>query len=605
MAHLHYTISPHSRDAHLFEVTLEISQPAKGAQIVSLPRWIPGSYLMREFARHIISLSAVDSRGAALAVEKTGMSSWRVATGKGATRLSYRVYAFDLSVRTAYLDQTRGFFNGSSVFLAVSGQEMHPHQVTILSGDCPNGWKVATTLPRTHGKRWGFGEFCADNYDALVDHPVELGEFDVVKFKACGVPHAVILSGRHQADLKRLARDLKAICETQIRFFGEPAPFSEYLFLTAVVGDGYGGLEHRDSTALICSRGDLPLPDDASTSAGYRQFLGLSSHEYFHSWNVKRIKPAAFAPYQLDKENPTRLLWAFEGLTSYYDDLMLVRSGLTDPATYLQQLGETITSVWRTPGQRWQSLEDASFDAWTKYYRQDENSPNSLVSYYTQGSLVGLALDLTIRTRTNNQKSLDTVMLALWEQFGRHWDKRGEGISETAWERIACDATGLDLRADFQRWLREPGVPELAPLLATIGVEWQNRPPQSASDKGGSWVEQPKAGNAFLGARHTTDNGQIRITHVLNDSPAEQAGLAAGDILVALDGLRLTPANLESRLQSYPVGSRVTLHRFRRDELLTSKLPIKTNIQPTIALRLTAGKPHPILADWLGLATND
>jgi predicted metalloprotease with PDZ domain len=287
-------------------------------------------------------------------------------------------------------------------------------------------WRVATSLPELGAKRYGFGTYIAFDYDELIDHPVEMGDFALATFKAHGIQHDIVVTGRvPNLDMERLQQDLKAICETQIAFF-EPktkkAPMDRYVFLTMAVGDGYGGLEHRASTALICARADLPTtaaPKTAERSEGYVTFLGLCSHEYFHTWNVKRIKPAVFAPYDLQVENYTPLLWLFEGFTSYYDDLMLVRSGIISEATYFKLLGKTVGSVLRGSGRTKQSVAESSFDAWTKYYRQDENAPNAIISYYTKGSLVGLAFDLTIRAKTGGAKSLDDVMRALWERYGR------------------------------------------------------------------------------------------------------------------------------------------------------------------------------------------
>ncbi|MGL6041255.1 MAG: M61 family metallopeptidase, partial [Deefgea sp.] len=340
----------------------------------------------------------------------------------------------------------------------------------------------------------------AENYDELIDHPVEMADFTELKFLACGVPHRMVISGRHQADLTRLASDLQKICEYQIQFFGEPAPFKEYLFLTLALGDGYGGLEHRSSTALICKRSDLPLPHEKEIKPGYLQFLGLCSHEYFHSWNVKQIKPAAYAPYDLQQENYSRLLWAFEGITSYYDDLTLVRTGLISQQTYLDLLSHTISSVERGHGRRVQNLEEASFDAWVKYYRQDENSPNALVSYYAKGALFALCLDLTIRRESSGTKSLDDVMRALWQQFGRPFSVKQQGISESEWESFAQQVTGIDLSNLFELGLRSTVDLPLRELLTEIGVNWQQRGAVSSIDKGG-WLESSQSLPCSLGVK--------------------------------------------------------------------------------------------------------
>ena len=357
---IQYTIIAKDLAAHLFEVTLTIAAPKPSGQQLMLPAWIPGSYMIREFARHIVHISAI-AQGKKIRLKKIDKHSWQAAACSGPLVVTYHVYAWDLSVRAAHLDQTHGFFNGSSVFLAVIGQEDSAHIVDIRKPEDAScrQWRVATALPELKAKRYGFGTYQAANYDALIDHPVEMGCFELATFKAHGVPHDVVITGRvPNLDMPRLCTDLKKICEAQIALF-EPttqrAPMARYVFMTLAVGDGYGGLEHRASTALICNRADLPVLGKTELSDGYRGFLGLCSHEYFHTWNVKRIKPAAFAPYVLDRETYTPLLWLFEGFTSYYDDLILRRSGLIDEAAYLQLVSKSINGVLRGAGRLKQS----------------------------------------------------------------------------------------------------------------------------------------------------------------------------------------------------------------------------------------------------------
>ena len=317
-----------------------------------------------------------------------------------------------------------------------------------------------------------FGGYRAATYDELIDHPVEMAPFALVSFDAGGARHDVAVTGRIRADLDRVARDLARICQWQIDLFagapGGRAPFDRYLFQVAAVGDGYGGLEHRASTSLLCRRDELPATGDTGVSEGYRNFLGLASHEYFHSWNVKRIKPAAFSPYDLAREGYTRQLWAFEGITSYYDDLALVRSGVIEPPSYLELLGRAITTVLRTPGRRRQSVAESSFDAWIKFYRPDENTPNAVVSYYAKGSLVALALDLVLR-RTGS--SLDAVMRALWQRYGQ----AGVGVPEGAILAIASELAGRELADFFGRYVDGTEDPPLAELLAGFGVTFNLR----------------------------------------------------------------------------------------------------------------------------------
>ncbi|HZF18510.1 MAG TPA: peptidase M61, partial [Burkholderiales bacterium] len=329
MTPIHYTIIPVRPEAHLYRVGCTVDDPDPSGQQFAMPAWVPGSYMIRDFARHVVSIRAA-SGNRVVALEKLDKHTWRAQPVAGPLTVSFEVYAWDLSVRGAHLDTRHGFFNGACVFLRVLGQESAPCELEILRpmGARYRNWRVATAMPRKGARPYGFGTYVTGDYDELIDHPVEMGEFSLARFRACGVPHDIVITGRYRADLARLQRDLKRLCEHHIRFIGEPAPMKRYVFLVTAVGEGYGGLEHRASMALLCSRDDLPREGETEVTERYRTFLGLASHEYFHSWNVKRIKPAAFAPYDLDRENYTTLLWAFEGITSYYDDLALVRCGL-------------------------------------------------------------------------------------------------------------------------------------------------------------------------------------------------------------------------------------------------------------------------------------
>ncbi|POZ62790.1 peptidase M61 [Chromobacterium alticapitis] len=579
---VHYTLRPVSPEAHLFEASVTVSQPAKNGQIFSLPAWIPGSYMIREFSKHIVSMTA-ESGGKPVSVRQLEKNSWQADPVKGALTLRYQVYAYDLSVRGAYLDSERGFFNGTSVFLAADGYQDEACAVDIEApaGKSYADWKLATSLPATDvKKKSGFGRYQASSYDELIDHPVEMGVFKKVIFKACGVPHEFVVSGRFQCDLKRLADDAKKICEYQIKLFGEPAPFERYVFMLFVGKDIYGGLEHRASTALVANRDDLPAAGAAEISDGYLKLLGLISHEYFHSWNVKRMKPAAFTPYDLNREGHTRLLWAFEGITSYYDDLTLVRCGLIDEKRYLGLLAETITGVQRGAGRMKQTLEQSSFEAWTKYYRQDENSPNSIVSYYTKGSLAALALDLLIRRDSKGKQSLDDVMLALWKK----WLADGKGLQEDEWEKIAIETTGLKLKPFFDLALRSTQDLPLAELLASQGIEMQFEAAQGAADRGG--VVDAFAGKPALltlGVKTAADAAGVKLAQVLDGGAAQAAGLSGGDVVVALDKLRA--ADLDKQIARYAAGDKIKLHAFRRDELMTFDVTLQAAPEDTCRLK--------------------
>lgn len=577
-----YRIRPADLALHLFEVTLTIASPATEGQVLCLPAWIPGSYMIREFARNIVQIRA-ESGGKPLRLKKLDKHSWRAAPCAGPLVLTYQVYAWDLSVRAAHLDQTHGFFNGTSVFLQVQGQEATPHVVDILppEGEAFAAWRVATALPELKAKRYGFGTYVAANYDELIDHPVEMGEFALLRFRAHGVPHEMVITGRvPNLDRARLCADLSKICEAQIALFepvSKKAPMQRYVFMTLAVGDGYGGLEHRASTALICARADLPVKGQAEMSEGYRGFLGLCSHEYFHTWNVKRIKPAAFAPYMLDRENYTSLLWLFEGFTSYYDDLVLVRTGLIDEAAYLKLIAKTINGVSLGSGRLKQSVADSSFDAWTKYYRQDENATNAVVSYYTKGSLVALLLDLTIRQQTRGRKSLDDVMRALWQRFGRDFyaegSKAGQGVGEAELESLFDEVTGLHLKPIFDRAVRGTQDLSLESVLSDFGVVMRYKRKES---------------KLTLGIRTAREANDCKVASVFEGGVAHQAGLSAGDVLVALDGLRVTASNLDTLLNRYRNGDTIGVHAFRRDELMRFTVVAKPDSAPQFSLEAQA-----------------
>jgi predicted metalloprotease with PDZ domain len=587
-AAVQYTIVPKDLAGHLFNVSVTVAAPAPEGQVFALPAWIPGSYMIREFARNIVRIRA-ESGGQPVELTKLDKHTWRAAPAAGPLTLHYEVYAWDLSVRAAHLDQTHGFFNGTSVFLRVLGQEATPHQVDIQRPGDPAGsdWRVATSLPELGARRYGFGTYLAADYDELIDHPVEMGDFALATFTAHGIQHDIVVTGRvPNLDMERLQQDLKAICETQIAFF-EPktkkAPMDRYVFLTMAVGDGYGGLEHRASTALICSRADLPstaAPKTAERSEGYVTFLGLCSHEYFHTWNVKRIKPAVFAPYDLQAETYTPLLWLFEGFTSYYDDLMLVRSGIISEATYFKLLGKTVGSVLRGSGRTKQSVAESSFDAWTKYYRQDENAPNAIISYYTKGSLVGLAFDLTIRAKTGGAKSLDDVMRALWERYGRDFyagaSGSGRGVTEKDVEALFDEISGVRLKPLFDRYVRGTEDIPLAKLYAPFGIKVSDERKNSKPSLNIGVGRDP------LGAK---------LNQVHEGGAAHQAGLSAGDVVIAVDGLRVNgnPSNLDQLFSRYRVGDTVPVHAFRRDELMRFEVTLQGCVAPTVTVGVAPG----------------
>ena len=511
-------VTPHDPSAHLFRVTLTVPAPAR-EQRLSLPAWIPGSYLVREFARHLSGMSA--AQGAkAVTLQQLDKASWLArCEGRGALIVSYLVYAFDTSVRAAFLDAQRGFFNSTSLCLRVEGRELEPHRLELRG--LPPGWQVATALRAVKVDASGRGVYEAADYDELVDHPVELGRFWRGRFEARGVPHEYVVAGAlPDFDGDRLLADVKRLCETEIAFWHgskKKPPFERYVFMHNLVDEGGGGLEHRASTALISPRRDMPRRGQLEPSDGYSNLLGLVSHEYFHTWNVKRLRPAEFRHYDYTQENYSELLWFFEGFTSYYDDAFLLRSGLIDTARYLRLLGRTIGGVLGSPGRKVQSVAQSSFDAWVKYYRADENTPNATISYYTKGSLVALALDLTLRVE--GKGTLDDVMRALWAA------SNGGPIDEAQIAAALAQVGGRSYAPELAAWVHGTEDLPLRSLLAQVGIDWSDDAATLAQRLGLRVSESALTG--------------IKVSHVLRGGAAERAGLSTGDEVLAAAGWRL------------------------------------------------------------------
>ncbi len=584
---IRYQIGSRSPTAHYFDLLIEIATPNLDGQVLRLPNWLPGSYLIRDFSRHLLDLQA-QTHDRTLAIEQLDKSSWQLEPCDTAISVRYRVYAKDLSVRGAHLDHSHGYFNGSCVFLEVVGQGEQPCEVLIEKPDpeFAQSWQLATSLPRrTEAQQQpsqadDFGVHLAQDYDDLIDHPVEMGHFTRIGFEACGVPHEIILSGRFDCDEARLAQDLQRICEHHIRFFGEPAPMDYYQFQVRVVGEGYGGLEHRASTSLIARRDSLPQKGVAAVDDDYRDFLGLCSHEYFHTWNVKRIKPAAYQPYDLRHEVYTELLWAFEGITSYYDDLALIRCGLIEQSSYLELLAQTVTRVQRGLGRTRQTAAESSFNCWTKFYQQDENAANAIVSYYAKGCLIALCIDLKLRAVTQGAKSLDDVMRCLWLSYR----EEGGGVNDGDIERIVNQLADQDLNPFLHQLIHATSELPLVELLATVGVDAQPRAAAHSRDRGGKNITEdlPKVDFA---AGLKDEVGGLKVLRLAESGSAQLAGLAAGDSIIAVDGLRLNLPQFEKKQLRANVGDRWRVHAFRRDELEVFEVELQAVAQTTYFLR--------------------
>jgi predicted metalloprotease with PDZ domain len=558
---IQYTVWPADLYGHHFRIKLYIAHPDPNGQVLQMPAWIPGSYLIRDFSKQIESIEAYSTAGTRkkIGLERIDNDHWRLPPINDPVEVLTTVYAFDSSVRAAYLDTERAFFNATSLCLAVQGQEHLPCSLAITAPEIAfaDHWTVQTTLRAAKTDERGFGFYLAKNYDDLLDHPIAMGDFQVVHWKSNGVAHRMAIQGcNHIVDTKRLSEDLQAICTSTINLF-EPktkrAPFDEYLFLVNAVLSGYGGLEHRSSTALLCRRDQIPQENILFEESAYREFLGLCSHEYFHAWLVKRIQPKSFQPYDLGKRNHTSLLWVFEGFTSYYDDLQLLRSKRIDLKTYLRLVADNWNSILRGPGRHKQSLADSSFDAWTKYYQADENTPNAVVSYYGKGALLALGLDLKIRAFSNNKQSLDDLMRLLWRKHG------SEGIAEDGLDDLIYELLGKGFSKTWTeikaRYIY--GVEDI-PLQ-----KWIDSKLISVKEKPLSTLEKIKL---QFGMRHTDANGWLKVTHVLDGSLAQAAGLAAEDLLASIDGQRITSARLDRVLGSLSENTHTRI-TFYRDDL--------------------------------------
>jgi predicted metalloprotease with PDZ domain len=581
---IQYTVWPADLHGHHFRIKLYITYPDPNGQVLQMPAWIPGSYLIRDFSKQIESIEAYSISGTRkkIALERIDNDHWRLPPVNGPVEVLTTVYAFDSSVRAAYLDTERAFFNPTSLCLAVQGQEHLSCSLAITAPEFAfaEHWTVQTTLRAAKTDERGFGFYLAKNYDDLLDHPVAMGEFQVVHWISNNVAHRMAIQGcNHIVDAKRLSQDLQAICTSTINLF-EPktkrAPFGEYLFLVNAVLSGYGGLEHRNSTALLCRRDQIPQENILFEESAYREFLGLCSHEYFHAWLVKRIQPKAFQPYDLSKRNHTRLLWVFEGFTSYYDDLQLLRSKRINLKTYLRLVADNWNGILRGPGRHKQSLADSSFDAWTKYYQADENTPNAVVSYYGKGALLAIGLDLQIRAFSKNKQSLDDLMRLLWRKHG------SEGITEDGLDNLIFELLGNGFNktwADIKaRYIF--GVEDI-PLQKWIDSKLISVKPKSLSI-----LEKIKL---QFGMRHTDANGWLKVTHVLDGGVAQAAGLAAGDLLASIDGQRITSARWDRVLGSLSENTyaRIT---FYRDDLEYERMVSLQSIQIPTQYELTPKK---------------
>jgi predicted metalloprotease with PDZ domain len=569
---IHYHVAMPKPETHLFEVTLRLVGYPLPILDLKLPVWSPGSYLVREYARHLQDFAAFTS-DKPLSWQKISKNHWQIETKNvSEVTVRYRIFANELSVRTNHLDSTHGYFNGAALFLRIPGWEQQPIQVTIIPPH-PE-WQITTALPSVSQK---VNTFQASDFDTLVDSPFEIGIHQLHQFEVLGKTHELAIWGKGNFQVQQMIADIKKVIEAEAQMFGG-LPYQRYVFLLHLFAQAYGGLEHKNCCSLIYQR--FGFRDREK----YERFIQLVAHEFFHLWNVKRIRPKAFEVFDYDQENYTPSLWFCEGTTSYYDLLIPMRAGIYDAKSFLNNLSKEISRYETTPGRKVQPLSESSFDAWIKLYRQDTNSGNSQISYYLKGEMVSLLLDLLIRKRHRNQQSLDDVMVKMWHQFGK--DEIGY-TSEQLQEVIEFIA-GMDLTDFFKRYIEGTEDLPFNEYLEPFGL-------QLVPDA----EEEP-----YLGAKVKTDNGREIVKFVEAGSPAQFAGIDPGDELLAIDGLRLSANGLGDRLKDYKPKDIIQVTIFHQDELRT--LPVTLTSPHTSQYQLkTVEKPSPTqkenFAGWLGV----
>ena len=581
---LRYTLAMPAPATHYFEVTMDLGNFPAEYTDVKMPVWAPGSYLVREFAKNVEDFAARTAGGQALAAEKINKNTWRVRHPRqSAFQVSYRVYAFELSVRTSFLDGDHGYLNGSSVFMYPA---QHQGLASTVLVQPAAGWAAVSTALRPAPGSARF-TYRAAGYDELADSPMEIGNHKLLEFTANGTPHQVALFGPSTADEIRLLADLRQVCEAAQGVVGQN-PLDHYLFIIHNQERGGGGLEHLYSTTLEVARTAY------GTEAGYKGFLGLAAHEYFHLWNVKRIRPVALGPFDYDQENYTRMLWVSEGMTEYYAKVISRRAGVLSRDEYLAKLAEAITTVENTPGNRVQSAAEASFDAWIKFYRPNENAANTTISYYGKGDLIGTWLDLSIAQATQGARRLDDVFRLL---YATYYLKAGRGFTDAEFQDAVAAVAGRRFNDFFQRSVYGTAPIDWAAVLGYAGLALSSAP----LTPGGT-----------LGATFSSRTGRLLVTAVRRDGPAAPGGLSPTDEVLLLNGAPPTEADFETvagapagtlRLRPGPVGSEVRLQV--RREGLPRELTLRRAENPDLRYQIQpltspSAAQVQVLEKWLG-----
>ncbi|MBE9050926.1 M61 family metallopeptidase [Nostocales cyanobacterium LEGE 11386] len=569
---IHYLVAMPQPETHLFEVTLQlINHPSKILDL-KMPVWTPGSYLVREYAKNLQDFAAF-AGDEPLPWRKISKNHWQVNTnGVSELTVRYRMFANELSVRTNHLDTTHGYFNGAALFFRLPGWESLPINITIVPPR-PD-WRVTTSLPLVGEQA---NTFSAVDFDTLVDSPFEIGNHQLYHFEVLGKPHELAIWGQGNLQSQRIIADIQKVIQVEAQMFGG-LPYERYIFLLHLFAQAYGGLEHKNCCSLIYQRFGF------RTQEKYERFVQLVAHEFFHLWNVKRIRPKGLEVFDYEQENYTPSLWFCEGTTSYYDLLIPLRAGIYDAKSYLNHLGKEITRFLTTPGRKVQPLSESSFDAWIKLYRPDANSNNSQMSYYLKGEMVSLLLDLLIRARHGNQRSLDDVMRQMWWKFGQ----AEIGYTPEQLQEVIESVAGVDLGNFFERYIDSTDELPFNQYLEPFGLQLL-----------GEREEEP-----YLGIRAKTENGREVIKSVETASPAQLAGIDAGDELLALEGIRLTAHQLSDRLKDYQPNDTIEITVFHQDELRTYTVTLAAP-RPSKYQIVPIHNPDPAqkenFASWLGV----
>ncbi len=562
-----YTVSLPEPQTQMVEISMHIPEVDADSLELHLPTWRPGKYLILDTSGTLQEMRAFNATNTSLLIEKSGKSSWEIKTeGSRDIRVEYKIYANSITDRTRHVDDTHAFLSGSSIFLYEKKRRHSPLEVKI---EAPQGWRISSGLAFHPSNK---NTLIAPDYDVLVDSPIEIGVHDLIRFEVQGTPHEIMIWGAPRYDESKLIQDFKKIIEKQIEIWGR-IPYERYVFMIHAADGLRGGTEHLNSTIMQTSYGTL---DDPKL---YDRFLGLVSHEFFHTWNVKQLRPDGLLPYDYQKENYTKLLWVCEGTTSYYTDLVLARSGLKTETQYLESLSKLLNRYFENEGRKLQSLEESSFDSWIKFSRPNPHSPNTTVSFYSQGAIVSMILDLEIRKQTSNQASLDVVLRNLFEQF----PLSGEGFSPTDFQSAVEKISGSSFSQFFQDYVSGVKQIDFDLWLNLVGLQLE-RKTETKEDSGKTNENLPEETESFKAFLGLSLNGNT-VSSVKSNGPAFLAGLASGDEILAIDQRRLRPSNLEDHLKKYTPGDLMQITFFRRSKL--KELKIRLGRKPNGSLKVT------------------